>query len=168
MSESSQVLLQHFKARKSEKDRQAIQEARRVVNLYRSLSCFGEDFIPIYNQMLLAVKPNVKRLLRNFMGGEEVEDYLEFLQENAHLSKAEVEQKNADNPVQMKKGYLPDPEFDLDGTAVKMVKVPQTEWEKMQTSAVSKSSLSFKNMRTPSTEKYSEIIEEGSGEKEHE
>ena len=90
MLESSQVLLQHFKARKSEKDRQATQEARRLVNLYRSLSCFGDGFVGQYNQMLLSVKPNVKRLLRNFMGGEEVEDYLEFLQENAHLSKDKV------------------------------------------------------------------------------
>ena len=80
MAENTEILLERFKAKKAEKDSASLQEARRFVNLYRSLSCFGNDFVDKYNEMLLMIKPNVRRLLSTFMGGKEVEDYLEFLE----------------------------------------------------------------------------------------
>ena len=132
MTEASQLLLQHFKEKKAEKDSVSLQEARRLVNLYRSLSCFGDDFVSQYNQMLLEIKPSVKRLLNTFMGGKEVEDYLEFLEQNAHLSKTEAEQSDMVN-VSQTKGYLPSPDSDLDVKKENgMITVSEAEWQKMK------------------------------------
>ena len=131
MVEATQSLLQRFKAKKAEKDSNALQEARRLVNLYRSLACFGDDFVGQYNQMLLAVKPGVRRLLATFMGGKEVEEYLEFLEQTAHLP---VSDKGAEEmSVPQNKGYLPTPDEDMtvpkkDNSAP----VPDTQWQEMQ------------------------------------
>ena len=178
MVESSQTLLQHFKAKKSEKNSVALQEARRLVNLYRSLACFGDDFLAEYNKMLLDTKPSVKRLLGTFTGGDEVEDYLEFLQENAHLTKAEVEQNTSQGNFQTK-GYLPTPDEDVKSeTSNGMVTISKEEWEKMkaQKEALTKQLQSLSNMaKTVQTtvgqsdfDSYSEIIEDSSGGKNNE
>ena len=171
MSESSKNLLKTFKAKQSEKDSSQLQEARRLVNLYRSISCFGDDFVEQYNRMLLDVKPNVRRLLRNFMGGEEVEAYLQFLEQTIHLSREGSEQKNVmDTQI---KGYLPDPSadkalFPSNGN----VTVSRSEWEKMkeQTQTLLKRLVKLEHLletKKASYDNYSEIIEE-SREKAHE
>ncbi len=172
MTEASQLLLQHFKEKKAEKDSVSVQEARRLVNLYRSLSCFGNDFLPQYNQMLLAVKPNVKRLLSTFMGGKEVEDYLEFLEQNAHLTNTEVEQTDVVNLSQMK-GYLPLPDDDLKGGREddSMMLVSKVEWQEMksQKEALLNTLNELCQNSAPnsqsnsSNENYSEIVEDTSG-----
>ena len=178
MTEASQLLLQHFKEKKAEKDSTAVQEARRLVNLYRSLPCFGESFLPRYNQMLLEVKPGVKRLLNTFMGGKEVEDYLEFLEQNAHLTKAETEQTDVIN-VSQTKGYLPTPDADLgDKKADGMITISEAEWQEMkaQKEALIQQKQALLNtlgklgqkptsapQKKSSFENYSEIIEDTSG-----
>lgn len=178
MTESSQTLLQQFKLKKSEKDSVALQEARRLVNLYRSLSCLGDDFLNEYNQMLLEVKPSVKRLLTTFMGGSEVEDYVEFLQENAHLSKTEGEQQNISG-VSQAKGYLPSPEADIAMRGQgEMMTVSKEEWEKMklQNETLLKKLKGLSNIAKTiqssasdfSTDDYSEIIEDISGDQNNE
>ena len=136
MPESTESLLQRFKAKKAEKDSTSLQEARRLVNLYRSLSCFGDDFVGKYNEMLLMIKPNVRRLLGTFMGGKEVEDYLEFLEQNAHLSVSEKGQTDTDAAVvpQNNKGYLPDPDLDIGAkkTTEDVISVRTSEWKELQ------------------------------------
>ena len=52
MAEDTKILLKNFKEKKAEKDSTSLQEARRLVNLYRSLSCFGDDFVEKHNEML--------------------------------------------------------------------------------------------------------------------
>ncbi|MGN0919964.1 MAG: hypothetical protein ACI4OR_04340 [Alphaproteobacteria bacterium] len=184
MTEASQLLLQHFKEKKAEKDSTSLQEARRLVNLYRSLPFLGEDFISRYNQMLLQVKPGVKRLLGTFMGGKEVEDYLEFLEENAHLSKTESEQQDTVN-VSQTKGYLPTPDNDLEIKKVNgMITISEAEWQEMK---IQKEALvqqiktllhTFESLgqtappkapeKKTAFENYSEIIEDVSGGKSNE
>ncbi len=168
MPTENQSILQHFKAKKSEKNSFAQQEARRLVNLYRSLSCFGDDFLNEYNQMLLDVKPNVRRLLGTFVGGEEVEDYLEFLHENAHLTKEEVKQ-NTENITQTK-GYLPTPDMDVALTQTgDTITISREEWQKMKERAeflekkLRTLTDASKTLKTAVSdfENYSEIIEEG-------
>ncbi len=168
MPTENQSLLQHFKAKKSEKNSFAQQEARRLVNLYRSLSCFGDDFLNEYNQMLLNIKPNVRRLLGTFVGGDEVEDYLEFLHENAHLSDDEVNQNI--EQVSQKKGYLPTPDMDPNSTqGSDKIMVSKEEWQKMKERAefLEKKLRTLtdvsKTLKTAVSdfENYSEIIEEG-------
>lgn len=131
MAETKNLLLEKFRNRQSEKDTVIFQQAMRLVNQYRSLSYFGNDFVDQYNQTLLNASPAVKRLLGTFMGGEEVEDYLEFLQQNFHLQGDEGEhQKN----VEIKnKGYLPEPDADMDiGTPGNSSSVSSIEWEQMK------------------------------------
>ena len=111
MAETKNVLLEKFKNRQSEKDTLASREALRLVNLYRSLSYFSPEFVDKYNQMLLSTSSDVRRLLHTFLGGEEVEDYFEFLQHHDHLS--ETETTNETNFDDQKKGYLPQPDSDI-------------------------------------------------------
>ena len=185
MSETSKNLLETFKAKQTEKDTSLLQEARRLVNLYRSISCFGDEFVEQYNQLLLSTKPNIRRLLRNFMGGEEVESYLQFLEQNAHLSKGDMEQKNASGDLQIK-GYLPDPSTDKTSfPETGKISISESEWKEMkeqkkalqeQTALLLKRlekleqnvSAARRGTSAPSSyENYSEIIEE-SKEKTHE
>ena len=132
MVEVTQSLLERFKAKKAEKDSNALQEARRLVNLYRALPCFGPDFVDKYNQMLLASKPGVRRLLGTFMGGKEVEEYLEFLDQNAHLSTSEKDEGEEETVVTQNKGYLPTPDEDLGTSKTGNISVSETQWREMQ------------------------------------
>ena len=173
MTESSQTLLEHFKAKKAEKDSVALQEARLLVNLYRSLSCFGNDFLEKYNQMLLNAKPGVRRLFSMFMGGDEVEEYLEFLLQNVHLTKEEVE-KNTTQGIAQTKGYLPTPEADIPSEGQPgMITISKEEWDKLnaqkETLAKRLQVISDAAKKTESSAlgadfgHYSEILEETSG-----
>ena len=156
MSEATQLLLQRFKAKKTEKDSTSLQEARRLVNVYRSLSCFGDAFIDKYNDMLLHVEPNVRRLFGTFMGGKEVEDYLEFLEENAHLSVSEKGQ-NKTVGVSQTKGYLPNPDSDDTATLKKdgTIAITEQEWKEMkaQNAALAKKTQDLLNIVTKLEEK---------------
>ena len=190
MAETTQILLERFKSKKAEKDSTSLQEARRLVNLYRSLSCFGNDFVDKYNQMLLTSKPNVRRLLSTFMGGKEVEDYLEFLEQNTHVSVSGKGENKSSTELPQNKGYLPDPDFDL-GTKKEqgMISVSEKEWNEMQAqkdalvkqtqellSALKKlegnkfsspqaTAPNLSATKSPSFENYSEILEDTGGDK---
>ena len=179
MTESKNVLLESFKNRHSEKETESSREALRLVNLYRSLSCFGSEFIDKYNQMLLSASPAVRRLFSSLVGGEEVEDYLEFLQQHAHLSDSEVEKETV-NPIQ-KKGYLPSPDADVLKTGQGgSVSISQKEWENMKTEYQSmkqriqyllkifeKQGIAIPEQRF-NPNNYSEIIEDNAEDKDHE
>lgn len=54
-------------------------EANRLVNLYRQLPLFGEDFLETYNKMLLDASAEVQMTLSDIVGGSVVRQYLEFL-----------------------------------------------------------------------------------------
>ena len=132
MAENKNVLLESFKSRQSEKNTLASREALRLVNLYRSLSYFNPEFVEKYNQMLLACTPPVRRLLHTFMGGEEVKDYFDFLQQNAHLS--DTMSKQDQNFGTQTTGYLPQPDSDISLTKDDKgnFSVSQSEWEKLK------------------------------------
>ena len=179
MTDTKNVLLESFKNKHSQKETEFSREALRLVNLYRSLSCFGSEFVDKYNQMLLSASPAVRRLLSSYMGGEEVEEYLEFLQQHAHLSDSEMEKETA-NPIQTK-GYLPLPDADISKSeSAERVSVSKKEWEnlkaeyqalKQQTQlllkAVEKQGIYYQNPKLKS-ENYSEIIEDNMEDKDHE
>lgn len=189
MAENKNFLLESFKNRQSEKNTLASREALRLVNLYRSLSYFNPEFVEKYNQMLLGSSPAVRRLLHTFMGGEEVKDYLDFLQQNSHLSDTTPDQKQTSGN-QMMTGYLPQPDSDIGLTRNNegSFSVSEAEWEKLKQeqrvlqerlqlllkeventkqkgSGFSQRPVSY----TPSSNKnYSEIIEEGAEDKSYE
>ena len=131
MAGSTNSLLEAFKNRHATKSALVVKEAFRLVNLYRSLSCFESDFVDKYNQMLLSASPAVRRQLNTFMGGEEVADYLEFLEQNVHASSSE---ETSDNVISQK-GYLPTPEEDIpvmNKAPAGVKKFSEEEWEKMK------------------------------------
>ena len=127
------------------------------------------------------------------MGGEEVEDYLEFLQQNFHLQKDELNQKK--NEETKNKGYLPEPENDI-RTPNGSLSVSRSEWEQMRSDYVTlkqQMQLLLKKVGNPNQtgvetgnffdnkissvdtsqtrtvkENYSEIIEESQEDKTHE
>ena len=122
------TLLQAFKERKRTKDNLDVQEAKRLVNLYRSLHCFGPEFVEKYNQLLLNSTPGVRRLFGTFMGGQEVRDYFEFLQKNAHDSGQKLSGEAFDSGSQIK-GYLPEPTEENSNVTSGM---PSSEWQQIK------------------------------------
>lgn len=175
MVNSKNVLLDSFRKKQATKETALSQEALRLVNLYRSLDYFAPEFVDKYNQMLLKTSPAVRRLLGTFMGGEEVEDYLEFLQQNAHLSDSEVEQKT--DMDAKNKGYLPEPEADIASSSNNNSQIYKDELDKLKSEQKLLKD-QIQNLldqlgRTSSknsfiSNSYSEIVEEAQEEKGHE
>lgn len=71
-------------------------EATKLVNLYRQLPLFGEDFLETYNKMLLDASPEVQMTLSDIVGGSVVRQYLEFLKSK----QLRVEEDKQDAPVE--------------------------------------------------------------------
>ena len=169
-------ILQIFKDQRTAKNNLDAQEARRLVNLYRSLSCFGSTFIDQYNQMLLDSKPGVRRLFSTFMGGNEVADYLEFLQQSSTHSSEETPQNSA--TAVSPKGYLPDPVDDLSSNGPskgnterelerleEQQKILMDQMQKLIQKMSNGSNGAGKMATSLNTESYSEIVEENAEEK---
>ncbi len=95
-----------FLEQRNHKTNAAMQEAQRLVNLYRVLKVFGEDFVEKYNTMLLGASEEVQMAMKALVGGVEVRHYLEFLQTEANLH-----DDDPDNDYD-KAGWLPPPEQD--------------------------------------------------------
>ncbi len=95
-----------FLKQRNSKTNDAIQEAQRLVNLYRVLGAFGSDFVDKYNTMLLHTPDDVQMSFNALVGGQEVRQYLEFLQQEQHI------QGNAETPdkAAAQTGWLPTPE----------------------------------------------------------
>lgn len=102
------TLLDSFLHKKDVKKNVVAQNAQKLINLYRHLSFFGQDFIPQYNQMLLDSSPEVQMILGDFIGGQTVRQYLEFLQNQQNIPETTEDQNYIPS-----EGYLPGPENDL-------------------------------------------------------
>lgn len=95
-----------FLKQKDNKTNVAMQEAQKLINLYRALGVFGSEFIDQYNVMLLNSSDEVQMALNALVSGQEVRQYLEFLQQEENGGRTD---KGADkNTVQT--GWLPSPE----------------------------------------------------------
>lgn len=158
-------ILQLFKEKKVAKGNSDVQEARRLVNLYRSLHCFGDDFVEQYNQMLLSASPRVQRLLGTFMGGDEVAEYAEFLKQTSRLNDSEKQsEENVSNAIQG--GYLPTPTQDLSKQPEASQEIEQLKMQ--QKALLDQVQQLMQNIKSKSpmvksstgAEEYSEIIEE--------
>ena len=102
-----QTKLHSFLKQRNNKTSVAMQEAQRLVNLYRVLNEFGPDFVTQYNQMLLASSDEVQMSMKALVGGHEVRQYLEFLQSEGQKTE---EDETVAAPQQV--GWLPSPEED--------------------------------------------------------
>jgi len=83
----------------------AMQTAQRLINLYRVLGSFGADFVEQYNTMLLNSTDEVQMALNGLVSGQEVRQYLEFLQREAHIQTQDETSEN----VAPQTGWLPNP-----------------------------------------------------------
>ena len=97
-----------FLAQRNSKTNVTLQEAQKLINLYRVLNVFGTDFMEEYNAKLLTVSDEVNAALSALVGGLEVRQYIEFLKAQNHMVDADEEQGS-------KRGYLPDPTADIGG-----------------------------------------------------
>ncbi len=165
-------LLKAFHEQKLSKTNLDLMQAQRLVNLYRSLSCFPLEFSDQYNQMLLSASPEVCRMFSTIMGGGEVRNYFDFLQHQAHIQDDKTENKTG-----LQHGFLPSPEMDeadASDTPASQVQISRQEWEQMQQQqkelmAQTQTLMNaLKNNSTPqktiesasSPQSYSEIIDE--------
>lgn len=89
---SKNTVLEAFLKQRAKRQNSAAVEAKRLVNLYRQLSLFGDDFLDTYNDMLLAATPEVQMALPDIVGGTVVRQYLEFL-------KGRSKQNDTDNDI---------------------------------------------------------------------
>lgn len=77
-SKKTTVLDAFLKQREKRQNDTGIQ-AQKLVNLYRHLALFGDEFLVTYNKMLLECAPDVQMALGDIMGGMVVRQYLDFL-----------------------------------------------------------------------------------------
>ena len=110
MEESAKDLLKEFHKQKVSKESIVLQEAQRFVNQYRALDFLDPSFVQVFNQQLLASSPNARRFFSTIMGGNEVLNYLEFLEKKVPQSENSENSNQADIATD---GYLPLPESDL-------------------------------------------------------
>ena len=87
-----------FIKKKEEQSDKVLIEAQRLVNLYRNINAFPEEFHAELDQTLLHTSSEVQSTLTRIVGGEEVRRYLDFLKENKTYS-VENEAKGIDNPI---------------------------------------------------------------------
>ena len=113
MSEENKSFKELFKQEQQNRGNAVIDEAQRLVNLYRHAESFGEEFMPELDKMLLAASPEVQTALSDILGGQVVRQYCMFLKDKKS-SNHEEEQPDQEKEV-VPKGYLPEPTATLTG-----------------------------------------------------
>ena len=88
---SQNSVLEAFLNQRAKRQNSAIVEARKLVNLYRHLSLFGDDFLNQYNEMLMGATPEVQMVLPDIIGGTVVRQYLEFLKGRSKQNDADAD-----------------------------------------------------------------------------
>ena len=172
MSDSANELLQQFYKQKVSQESEVLQAAQRFVNQFRALKFFRESFIQEYNEQLLACSPDVRRFFPSLMGGNEVRNYLEFLEKQQQQTTDGTDKKNQSQIAS--NGYLPSPDLDLvrENSSSESTSVSKEEFQQMQaqqrilmeqTQQLLKKMNQQTNSSGPSIEgHYSQIIEEDS------
>ena len=120
-----QTKFQTFLKQRKTKTNVSTQEAQRLINLYRVLDDFGPDFVDEYNKMLKNSADEVQMALKALVGGQEVCQYLEFLEAE---DQKEESTKNADGTNQQS-GWLPSPDQEERAEKVNGNYVSVSEWQ---------------------------------------
>lgn len=104
------LLHQVFLKKRQEQTNVVLDEAQRLVNLYRHSKAFGKEFIQELDEQLLNMSPEVQSALSDISGGKVVRQYYDFLSENSGKTSSE----NEEDTIQAGTiGYLPTPEQDM-------------------------------------------------------
>jgi len=102
-------LTQDFRQAQEQNDA-IMEEAQRLVNLYRQVGVLGDAFSAELDQKLLNISPEVMTALGNIFGGQIVRQYCLYLREKSGLADSD---KPKDSPEMKQTGYLPTPDKDL-------------------------------------------------------
>lgn len=132
MENTATNLLQEFQKQKVSQESEVLQTAQRFVNQYRALSFFDPSFLQEFNTQLLACSPDVRRFLTTIMGGNEVLNYLEFLEKQMPAISQNENESGGNQPEIALDGYLPMPESDLSLSDGDMISVPKQEWQELK------------------------------------
>lgn len=109
--EAQKEILSKFALKKREKEDSVIKTSQRLVNQFRALSAFRDDFVAEYNEELLNASEEVLSYLPTIIGGPAVREYLDYLL--AHKQQGKVfDQENIDFSITKRQGYLPSPDED--------------------------------------------------------
>ena len=162
MTESQQenLLRQTFLKKKQEQTNIVLDEAQRLVNLYRHSKSFGDEFTQELDRQLLNMSPEVQSALSDISGGKVVRQYYDFLTENTD----KAVQENEENSIHTGAvGYLPTPEQDM---FIPQISGGQSSAELSETTIKSMMQEFFKfhckeieNMLTLQNERFAELIE---------
>ena len=111
---SKNSVLQAFLQQRAKRQNSTAVEAKKLVNLYRQLSLFGDDFLDKYNEMLMAATPEVQMALPDIIGGTVVRQYLEFLKGRSKQNETDsiISEEDAVDAYQYRhaESYLPSPD----------------------------------------------------------
>ena len=110
--------LKAFLTTKNTKTNTAMQQAQKMVNLFRSVEDFGDDFIDQYNNELLQISNDAELMLNALVGGSEVRQYLDYLR---NASKTQ-DDNTSDQQTNAFRGYLPGPENDIQTSSSSEIK----------------------------------------------
>ena len=109
--EAQKEILSKFALKKREKESTVTKTAQRLVNQFRALSAFRDDYVVEYNEELLNASEEIISFLPSIIGGPAVREYLDYLL--AHKQQGKVfDQNNIDFSITKKQGYLPSPDED--------------------------------------------------------
>ncbi len=109
--EAQKEILSKFALKKREKESSVTKTAQRLVNQFRALSAFRDDYVAEYNEELLNASEEIISYLPTIIGGPAVREYLDYLL--AHKQQGKVfDQDNIDFSITKKQGYLPSPDED--------------------------------------------------------
>ena len=103
--ETIQTKFHAFLQQKNSKGNATMQEAQKLVNLYRLLNCLGPNFVDEYNTMLLSASDEVLMTLNALVGGQEVRQYFNFLSQD----KRKEETQDGSDKTSQNVGWLPSP-----------------------------------------------------------
>lgn len=110
--EAQKEILSKFALKKREKESNVVKTAQRLVNQFRALSAFRDDFVAQYNEELLNSSEEVLSFMPTIIGGPAVREYLDYLL--AHKQQGKVfDQDNIDFNITKQQGYLPSPDEDV-------------------------------------------------------
>lgn len=110
--EAQKEILSKFALKKREKEEVIATTAQRLVNQFRALSAFRDDYVITYNNELMTASDEVINFLPNIVGGPAVREYLDYLLAQKKHGK-EFDQDNIDFSITNEEGYLPSPEGDF-------------------------------------------------------
>jgi hypothetical protein len=165
MENTATNLLQEFQKQKVSQESVVLQTAQRFVNQYRALSFFDPSYLQKFNTQLLACSPDVRRFLTTIMGGNEVLNYLEFLEKQ--MPATSQNESDASQPEIALDGYLPMPESDLSLSDDDMISVSRQEWQELkaqQKNLIEQTQQLFSQLKNQSASSmiggYSEILDD--------